>query len=82
MVYLVHLDTKKLMDVIFFVAVNEGNVLLSCKTTLMLGLIQPRTRFDYLPPRASLITSSACYVLWTLNISLNSLQMHVKKISA
>ena len=25
----------------------------------MLGLIQPRTRLDYLPPRASLITSSA-----------------------
>ena len=34
-------------------------MLLSCKTTLMLGLIQPRTRLDYLPPRASLITSSA-----------------------
>ena len=47
------------MDVIFFVAVNDGNMLLSCKTTLMLGLIQPRTRLDYLPPRASLITSSS-----------------------
>ena len=34
-------------------------MLLSCKTTLMLGLIQPRTRLDYLPPRASLITGSA-----------------------
>ena len=29
------------------------------KTTLLLGLIQPRQRLDYLPPRASLITSSA-----------------------
>ena len=57
--YLVHLDTKKLMEVTFYVAVNDGSVLLSCKTTLMLGLIQPRTRLDYLPPRASLITSSA-----------------------
>ena len=38
---------------------NDGSVLLSCKTTLMLGLMQPRTRLDYLPPRASLITSSA-----------------------
>ena len=38
---------------------NDGSVLLSCKTTLMLGLIQPKTRLDYLSPRASLITSSA-----------------------
>ena len=59
MFYLVHLDTKKLMDVTFFVVVNDGSVLLSCKTTLMLGLIQPRTRLNYHPPRASLITSSA-----------------------
>ena len=59
MFYLVHLDTKKLVDVTFFVAANDGSMLLSCKTTLMLGLIQPRTRLDYLPPRASLITSSA-----------------------
>ena len=59
MFYLVHPDTKKLMDVTFFVAVNDGSMLLPCKSTLMLGLIQPRTRLDYLPPRASLITSSA-----------------------
>ena len=42
-----------------FVAVNDGSMLLSCKTTLMLGLIQPKTRLDCLPPRVSLITSSA-----------------------
>ena len=59
MFYLVHPDTKKLMNVTFFVAVNDGSMLLSCKTTLVLGLIQLRTRLDYLPPRASLITSSA-----------------------
>ena len=59
MFYLVHWDTKKLMDVTFFVAVNDDSILFSCKTTLMLGLIQPRTTLDYLPPRASLITSSA-----------------------
>ena len=57
--YLVHLDTKKLMEVTFYVAMNAGSVLLSCKTTLLLGLIQPRSRLDYLPPRAGLITSSA-----------------------
>ena len=45
--YLVHPNTKKLMDVTFFVAVNDGSMLLSCKTTLMLGLIQPRTRLGW-----------------------------------
>ena len=47
-----------LQEVTFFVARNYGRVLLSCTTTLTLGDIQPRTRLDYLPPRASLITSS------------------------
>ena len=57
--YLVHPDRKKLIEVTFYVAMNEGSMLLSCKTTLLLGLVQPRPRLDYLPPRASLITSSA-----------------------
>ena len=56
---LVHPDTKHLQEVTFYVASNNGSVLLSCVTTLALGLIQPCTRLDYLPPRASLITSSA-----------------------
>ena len=34
-------------------------MLFYCVTTLALGLIQPCSRLDYLPPRASLITSSA-----------------------
>ena len=59
MFYLVHPDTKCLQEVTFYVASNNGSVLLSCETTLALGLIQPCTRLDYLPPRASLITSSA-----------------------
>ena len=58
-IYLVHLDTKKLIEVTFYVAMNDGSMLLSCKTTLLLGLIQPSPRLYYLPPRASLITSSA-----------------------
>ena len=56
---LVHPDTKRLLETTFYVAINDGSVLLSCKTTLLLGLIQPRSRLDYLPPRASLRTSSA-----------------------
>ena len=59
MFYLVHPDIKKLMDVTFLVTVNDGNLLIPCKTTLILGLIQPRTRLNYLQPRASLKTSSA-----------------------
>ena len=35
MLYLVNPDTKKLMDVTFYIAMNDGNILLSCKTTLM-----------------------------------------------
>ena len=54
--YLFLLNTKKVHEVTFFVDGNDGSVLLSCTTTLVLGLIQQRKRLDYLPPRASLIT--------------------------
>ena len=54
----VHLDMKKLVPVTFYVANNDGSVLLSCKTTLALWLIQPQSRLDYLSPQASLITST------------------------
>ena len=57
--YLVESDTKCLQEVTFYVDSNNGSVLLSCATMLALCLIQPYTRLDYLPPRASLITSSA-----------------------
>ena len=56
--YLVHLDTKKLIETTFYVATNDGSMLLSCNSTLALDPIQPRSRLDYLPPRASLITST------------------------
>ena len=58
-IYLVHPDSKKLTETIFYIASNEGNILLSCNTSLTLGLIHSRPRLDYLPPRASLITSNA-----------------------
>ena len=58
MFYLVHPDTRHLLEVTFYVASNNASVLLSCLTTLALGLIQPGNRLDYLPPRSSLITSS------------------------
>ena len=56
--YLVHPDTKKLKETIFYVATNYGSMLLSCNSTLDIDLIQPRSRLDYLPPRACLITST------------------------
>ena len=55
---MVDLDTKKIHEVTFFVAINDGSFLLLCTTTLVLELIQLHTRLDYLPQRASLITSS------------------------
>ena len=58
-IYLVHQDSKEMKEVIFYIASNEGSVLLSCNTSLALDLIHPRPRLDYLSPRVSLITSSA-----------------------
>ena len=57
--FMIHQDTKKPHAVTFYVASNEGSVLLSCRTLLALELIQTRPRLDYLPPRAKLITSAA-----------------------
>ena len=44
---------------IFYIASNDGSVLLSCNTSLALDLIHQRPKLNYLPLRASLITSSA-----------------------
>ena len=57
--YMLHPDMKKPQAVTFYVASNEGSMLLSCTTLLALDLIQTRPRMDYLPPRAKLITSAA-----------------------
>ena len=56
--YLVLPETIRLQEVTIFVTRNNGSVLLSCTTTLMLGLTQPRTGLDYLSSGATLITSS------------------------
>ena len=57
--YLVHPDSKKLMKVMFFIAKENGRILLSCRTTMELGLIKPRAHLDYLPPKARLLTSTS-----------------------
>ena len=56
--YLVYPESKQLMKVIFIIAKENGSVLLSCRTTMELGLIKPHVQLDYLPPRASLLTST------------------------
>ena len=58
-IYLVHPDSKKLTETIFYIASNEGSILLSCNTSLTLGLIHSWPRLNYLPLKASLITSNA-----------------------
>ena len=57
-IYLIHPDSKKPTKMTFHVASNKCSMLLSCNTSLTLGLIQFRPRLDYLPPRASLMTSN------------------------
>ena len=56
--YLVHPESKHLLKVTFFIAKENGSVLLSCRTTMELGLIKPHACLDYLPPKARLLTST------------------------
>ena len=56
--YLVHPKRKHLMKVLFFVAKENRSILLSCRTTMELGLIRPHVHMDYLPPKARLLTST------------------------
>ena len=80
--YLVHPDTKKLVETIFYVATNDESVLLSCKSRLALDLIQPRSRLAYLPPQASLITSTKGHPKKTKQVQA-PVQVHTsKKLSA
>ena len=72
----VHLDTKKLAPVTFYIANNDGSVLLSCKTTLAPWLIKPWLRLGYLPPWASLITSTMDHLKKT---KMTDLKVHWSK---
>ena len=56
-IYLIYPDSKQPTEMTFHIASSESSVLLSCNTSLHLGLIHYRPRLDYLPPQASLITS-------------------------
>ena len=77
---IVHLDTKKLVPVTFYVANNEGSVLLPCKMTLALCLTQPRSRLDYIPPWACLLTSTIDHPKKTKFDIFESSQVKIRSI--
>ena len=57
--FVVHPDTKLLQEVTFHVTCHEGSVILSCATSIELGLVHPHTNLDEVPEEGSLIYSKA-----------------------
>ena len=79
-IYLIHPDSKQPTKMTFHIAPSEGSVLLSCKTSLHLGLIHYRPRLDYLPPQASVITSKEDHPRKTkLQVQVQKHQVITKK---
>ena len=79
-IYLIHPDRKQPTKMTFHIASSKGSVLLSCNASLQLGLIHHRPRLNYLPPRASLITSKEDHPKSTkLNMQIQSQQLIANK---
>ena len=57
--FVVHPDTKVLQEVTLHVTSHEGSVIISCATSIALGLIHPNTNWDEVPEEGSLIYSKA-----------------------
>ena len=57
--FVVHPDTKLLQEVTFQVTSHEGGVIVSCATSIELGLTHPHTNLDEVPEEGSLIYSIA-----------------------
>ena len=57
--FVVHQDTKLLQEVTFQVTSHEGSVIVSCATSIELGLILPHKNLDVVPEEGSLIYSIA-----------------------
>ena len=70
------------METIFYLETNDGSVLLSYKSTLALDLIPPRSRLDYLPPRASLITGTQDHPRKTKQVQAPAQIHRSKQLSA
>ena len=49
--YIMHPDTRHLEETRFYVAGNEGKILILCETSLALSLIKPHEKLDHLPPK-------------------------------
>ena len=71
--YVVHPTTKTIEAVILFVACNEGSVLISCTTSLALGLIKPHASIAD-QPRKKQVTIKCSYV----NGKIKNIQAHHK----
>ena len=57
--YMLNKATKQPIKVDFYIVKEEGSVLLSCKTVFQLQLLEVKLWLEYLPPRATLISSAA-----------------------
>ena len=57
--YVVHPSTKTIEALTFFVTHNEGHVLISCTTSLALGLIQSHVSLDNSLLGSNVISSNA-----------------------
>ena len=57
--YMLSKGTKQPIKVEFYIAKEEGGVLLSWETVFQLQLLNIKPRLEYLPPRAMLISSAA-----------------------
>ena len=57
--YMLSKATKQPIKVDFYIAKEEGSVLLSQETVFQLQLLDVQPRLEYLPPRATLISSAA-----------------------
>ena len=51
--YIIHPDTRCLEETWFYVAGNEGSILISCATSLALSLIKPHEKLDHSPPEGN-----------------------------
>ena len=57
--FVVHPVTKMLQEVTFHVTSHKGSVIISCATSIELGLIHPHTKLDEMPEEGSFIYSKA-----------------------
>ena len=51
--YIIHPDTRCIKEIPFFVASIEGSTLISCTTSLALGLIKPHEKLDHPFPKGN-----------------------------